>query len=238
MKTLFIVLCFYLGSLFFRQETAPQWLCRQIQEWLSNEETVVHFESLSFGFLQGLRIERLRVFGLTRKNPLEPLVAADVVTLRPFEQSVRIVALKIPRLHDGYYEVGTTTEPIGENNGRFSLPRLPDFDLELISPEILGIAPAVVTSRVSVDPLCLDFRRIHLVWPDADERMTIDGSCTVDLAAMRVFGQIEGLTKQTHIRPMLGDYDRLVTLDVPVAFPISTRSPRSRHPCRRRAPGM
>jgi len=219
MKVTFIVFCVYLGSLFFRQETVPQCVCVYLCEKLSNSETVVNFESMSFGFRHGFRLERLRVFGLTRKDPLEPVVSADVVSIWPLTREVKIVGLKFPRLHDGYYEVGTRSEPLGENNGRFSFPQLPNFDLELVRPEILGIAPDVVTAKVSVDPLCLDFHGIHLIWPDADERMTIDGTCVIDLGAMRVFGQIEGLTKQSHIRPLLGDYHKLVTLDVPVALP-------------------
>jgi len=219
MKIIFIVLCFYLGSLFFRQEQVPDWLCAKVRAWLSSADVVVHFDSMSVGFVYGVRVERLRVFDLTRKNPMEPMVAADVVEAKPFSQSLKIVGLRIPRLHDGYYEVGTVTEPIGENNGRFSLPRIPEFALELVRPDILGVAPDHVTARVSVEALCLDVHRIHLVWPDADARMALDGSCVVDLASMRVFGMVEGLARQAHIRPMLGDYNRPVTLDVPVALP-------------------
>jgi len=219
MKAIFIVLCFYLASLFFRQETVPKWICSFLQERLSDEETVVHFDSMSYGFGQGIRLERLRVFGLRRKNPLEPIVSADVVSISPLSQRVRIVALKIPRLHDGYYEVGTTAAPIGENNGRFSFPRMPEFRLELVRPEILGVAPETVTAHVTSGRMNLDFSTIHLVWPDANARMTLDGFCSIDLASMRVFGQVEGLARQAYIRPMLGDYNRLVTLDVPVALP-------------------
>lgn len=219
MKIIFIAFCVYLGSLFFRQERVPRWLCQRIQDALSNAEVVVHFDTLSFGFVHGLKVERLRVFGLTRKDPMEPILSADIVSVRPLAKKIKITALKLPRLHDGYYEVGTVAEPIGENNGRFAFPRFPDFDLELIRPEILGVAPARVSAYVVSDRDFLEFTNIRLVWPDADERMSIDGFCSIDLSSMRVFGQIEGLAKQPHIRPMLGDENRPVTLDVPVALP-------------------
>jgi len=219
MKITFIALCVYLGSLFFRQAHVPKCICEYLQEKLSNAEIVVHFDSLSVGFIHGFRVERLRVFGLTRKDPMEPILSADVISVRPLSNKVKITALKFPRLHDGYYEVGTVTEPIGENNGRFAFPRIPDFDLELVRPDILGVAPARVTAHVMSDRTFLEFCNIHLIWPDADDRMAIDGFCSIDLAAMRVFGQIEGLAKQPHIRPMLGDEKRPVTLDVPVALP-------------------
>jgi len=197
----------------------PEWVCQVIQDKLSNSEIVIHFDSMSFGFVHGFKMERLRVFGLTRKDPMEPILSADIVSIRPFAKKVKIIGLKLPRLHDGYYEVGTVSEPIGENNGRFAFPRVPNFHLELIRPEVLGVAPARVSAHVMSDRTFLEFCNIHLVWPDADDRMSIDGFCSIDLAAMRVFGQVEGLAKQAHIRPMLGDENRLVTLDVPVALP-------------------
>jgi hypothetical protein len=93
------------------------------------------------------------------------------------------------------------------------LPEIPRFTLVLLRPDILSVRPERVVADVEVtrDKVVAD--RIHLEWPDAGERMQIDGSCVIDLSRQEIAGSVEGQATQAHIRPMLE------ALDVPVSLP-------------------
>ena len=125
----------------------------------------------------------VRLYDRERADPLKPLVAAQRVSVDFLARRVRVEALKIPRLHDGYYKPGNM-----ERNERIDveLPKLPTFDLVLIRPEVLGVAPERVRATVKVKRRRLEVGDIHLEWPDIDRAMSLDGQCTVDFDAQRV----------------------------------------------------
>ena len=50
-------------------------------------------------------------------------------------------------------------------------------------------------------------------WPDCDVRAALDGFCYVDIDRQEVYGEVKGLAKQAHIRPLIE------AVDVPVALP-------------------
>lgn len=211
MKFSFIVFCFFLGSLFFREQRLPSRWVEFAFDRFTPTNIVGHVDSISFGFRNGLRLTGLRLYDTAKANPLEILAGADEVCLNPLARRLRVVGARYPRLPDSYYEPGNH-----EKNARVEceFPELGTLALELERPNILGIAPASVVGKVEVRRDAVLFDRLHLVWPDQDEEpMAVDGFCHVDLAKQVVVGEIDGLAKQPHIRPLLE------ALDVPVSLP-------------------
>ena len=210
MKWVFIVFCVYLGSLFFREERIPGSWVGLASDRVLPKTFKLHVESLSFGFRHGLHIRGLRLYDQTQADPLTPIVSASSIGYYPFLRRLRIEDLRYLHLPDGYYAPGNE-----DRNERVEakFPAVEDIDVTLIRPDILSIRPESLTFTVRASSRRIDFERMHLVWPDRDVRMEVDGLCYVDLDRQEVYGEIKGLAKQAHIRPLL------VTIDVPVALP-------------------
>lgn len=217
-KIIFIVFCVFLGTLFFRQQRLPGDWVEAICDRLSSERIVITCDSASVGFVDGFHFDNLRAYDRERRDNLVPLFSSDSVSLFLFPRKVRIVGAKFQRLHDGYYfpdPEDSPTLPDGEGDfdiAKLELPRMPSFTLELIRPEILGIAPEKVVAQVSVELQKVDVQSIRLDWPDQDTRMWLDGYCTVDFGSQLVIGEVTGTARQEHIRPLL------VALDLPVSY--------------------
>ena len=206
----FIVFCVFLGSLFFRDQHIPsEWVVSAVSSRVPSN-IVFKCDSASFGFRHGAKVMGVRLYNREMANPLNPILSIDSVAVDFILRRVRMVALKVPRLHDGYYEPGNL-----ERNERVDveLPRIPSFTLQLIRPEILGVAPDRVRASVAVKAQRVEVSDFHLVWPDIDRRMELDGRCCVDLVMQRVYGEVHGEARQANIRPML------VALDLPVVLP-------------------
>ena len=210
MKWCFIVFCVYLGSLFFREERLPgRWMGVFFDRCLP-ENLMLQMESVSFGFRHGIHVRNLRLYDSAAKDALTPVVSADLIGYYPLSRFLRIEGLRYVRLPDGYYEEGNH-----ERNERVEAV-LPDFgrlSVTLVRPDILAIRPEILTFDMVGSPTRIDFEKMHLVWPDQDARMAVDGFCYVDLDKQEVYGEINGLARQAHIRPLL------VAVDVPVALP-------------------
>ena len=145
MKWIFIVFLVYLLSLFFRRERLPgEWIEGLITPALPTN-LVVHCDTATFGWRRGLKVENIKLYDLSRKNTLEPLFAAESIEVRPFDRLVRGVGVRVPRLHDGYYEEGGYAEPLGYGDWGVRLPKVPKFRLELFGANILGAAPMAGT---------------------------------------------------------------------------------------------
>lgn len=224
MKWIFIAFFIFLISLFFRQQRLPASLVAMLCDRCSNEDYVVSCDSVSVGFRYGLHFLDIRVYDRTRSENLVPVFSADSVSVWLIPRKVSVVAAKLPRLHDGYYGINPSEAPSfpdgeaadGDEDlsfAKFELPRLPDFTLELIRPEILGISPERVETRVRPELKKVDFADIRLDWPDQDFRMRLDGCCTVDFGAQLLIGEVAGTARQEHIRPLL------VALDLSVSYP-------------------
>ena len=206
----FIVFCVFLGSLFFRDQRIPsEWVVSAVSSRIP-DSIVFKCDSASFGFRHGARVVGVRLYDRGMNEPLKPVVSIDTLSVDFILRRVRMVALKVPRLHDGYYEPGNV-----ERNARIDveLPRVPPFTLELVRPEILGVAPDRVRASVKTRRRRVDVTDFSLVWPDIDRRMVLDGRCCVDFESQRLYGEVSGEARQAHIRPMI------VALDLPVALP-------------------
>jgi len=211
MKWSFIVLCVYLGSLFFRDQRINGDWVEKLFDRVAPTNIVLSVDSASVGFRHGISIRGVRISDASMKDSMRLIAGADVISIRPLLRHVRIEGARYTRLPDVYYAPGNH-----EKNERVNclFPELGKFHLELIDPDILAIRPRKVTASVEVMPHRLDFQDIHLSWPDADRpNMTITGWCFVDMDEQIVHGKISGLARQAHIRPLI------VTLDIPVALP-------------------
>lgn len=216
-KVIFIAFFLFLLSLCFRQQRLPESLVRKLCEKCSSERYVVSCDSASVGLRHGVHLLGFRVFDRRRVDVLRPVVCADSVSVWLISRTVTVFAAKMPRLHDGYYGVGNE-EPEGESGQSFSiadvrLPRIPRFTLELIRPEILGVAPERVVTRVVSGRTKLTLDDIRLEWPDQDFRMSLDGGCELDFSGRLLTGEVHGTARQEHIRPLLQ------ALDLPSAYP-------------------
>ncbi len=210
MKWIFIVFCLFLLSLCFRDQKIPaDWIVSALGSSLPSN-IVFKCDSAAVGFRHGVRVTNIRVYDKEMSDSLRPVLSADSVSVDPILRRVKMVALKVPRLHDGYYQPGNV-----ERNERLQvdLPKVPSFSLSLIRPEILGVAPDRVRAEIKVGRHRIDVSEIHLIWPDIDRRMVLDGYTYVDLDEQRVYGEVKGEARQAHIRPMI------VVLDLPTVLP-------------------
>jgi len=209
-KWIFIVFCIYLASLFFREERLPASWVEMLFDRLTPPELILHVDSVAVGFRHGVHLRDFRIYDTRRSDPLTPLVSASSIDCYPLLRRLRIEDLRYARLPDGYYAGGHH-----ERNERAEcrFPSLGKFTVTLVRPDILSIRAGKVVFDVTVEPMRISFEPIRLDWPDTDREMSVDGFCYVDIARQEVYGEVEGLAWQRHIRPLL------VTLDVPVALP-------------------
>ena len=207
-KWIFIVFCVFLGSLFFREQRIPaDWIVSAVSSHVPSN-IVFKCDSASFGFRRGARMRGVRLYDRERMDPVKAVVSADSASVDFFLRRVRIVGLKIPRLHDGYYLPGNL-----ERNGRLDveIPNVPSFTLTLVRPDVLGIAPERAVATVRTNPRRVEFEDVRVSWPDIDRAMSVDGSVYIDFDEQRFHAVARGEARQSHIRPLL------VTLDVPSA---------------------
>lgn len=210
MKWIFIVFCVYLLSLLFREERLPEALSESIIGMLAPDGVVVHCSSIGFGFRSGLSLRDIRVYDRGNTNSISPVLEIESVSVDHLSRTVELIGLKYERLPDSYYAPGNQ-----EKNARVecTLPKLPHFNLILIRPNILAVCPERLTADVDVRRSRVDFSRMHLTWPAPETETSIDGFCYVDLDRQEIYGEINGLARQSQIRPLL------VALDVPVSLP-------------------
>ena len=227
---LLVLLLLVIATILLFEQPVPDFLLRRITKSLSDENYLVRADSASFRFSHGLKINNIRVFN-RKKTAGKPVISASCVDLalnlrripwskRTLLKSVTITDLHYPRLPDGYYipdsiefpgrpDFQEKDEPL-----ELDLPTLQPFSLTLIRPDILGVTPKkVVAHSVSVTSGGIRMDGIHLDWPDADAHMSLDGTFEFNLETQRVEGEVHGLARQHHIRPLL------VALDITKAYP-------------------
>ena len=214
MKVFFIVLFLLVAAalaLFcFRRQPVPVCVVNSLAaQWLPSN-VVVSVDSVELGIVHGLKVDGLKVYDRGADGKADPVFSADSIEVDALAREVYVSGARYPRLPDGYYAPGNQ-----ERNERIEcrLPEVPRFKLALKRPEILGLRPERVTANVDTtrDRITLD--RVVVDWPDLDEKMSVDGFCYVDFGRQVVYGEVKGLARQPHIRPLLE------ALDVPVAFP-------------------
>ena len=210
----------FLAAILLFEQPVPDFLLRRITNSLSNADYLMRADSASFRFSRGLKINNPRLFD-RRKPASRPVISATCVDLSlnlrriPWSQrtvlnAVTITGLQYPRLPEGYY-IPDSVEFPGQTDFRekdkpleLDLPTLQPFHLTLIRPEILGVTPKkVVAQSVSITPGGIRVGGIHLDWPDADAPQSLDGAFEFNLETQRVEGEVHGLVRQHHVRPLL-----------------------------------
>lgn len=207
-KWVFIVLCIFTVSLFFRvQEIPGSWIMPFVERYIP-ENLIVHIDSIGIGFRHGISVRDLRIYDRENENGFDPIVSAKSIHLSPSRRIVEIDALTYERLPESYYLPGYK-----ERNARVEvdLPDVERFKLVLTEPNILAAKPERVEAQVVIKDSCISVEKIHLDWPDKDEPMGLDGYCRVDFAEQVVCGHVDGTAKQRHIRPLLE------ALDIPIS---------------------
>ena len=209
-KWSFIVFCVYLGSLFFREQQISGSLAERLFRRFMPQNLVLGVDSVSFGFKRGIYVRGVRLYDSSMAEPTRMLAGFESFSFNPLRREFRVVGLTYTRLPDSYYAPGNQ-----EKNARVEgeFPDWGSFTFVLDRPDILGIRPAQLTGMLKFASHRVDFGQLHLVWPDADRKMAVDGFCYVDLDKQEVYGEIDGVARQPHIRPLL------LALDVPVSLP-------------------
>ena len=209
-----------LAAILLFEQPVPDFLLRRITRSLSGGDYLVRADSASFRFSHGLKINNIRVFD-RRKVAAKPMLSASCVDLalnlrripwsqRTLLKAVTVTHLRYPRLPDGYY-IPDSVEFPGRPDFQekdeplvLDLPTLQPFRLTLVQPDVLGVTPKKVNARsVSVTPEGIRVDGIHLDWPDTDARLSLDGAFEFNLETQRAGGEVHGLARQHHIRPML-----------------------------------
>ncbi len=209
-KWSFIVFCFYLSSLFFREERVSGDIIDSFIAGYLPSNIVVHVDNVSVGLSDGLKIRGLKVYDREKLNPLESVASADLIIVNFLRRRVVVDGARYLRLPDGYYAPGNQ-----ERNSRIevTLPVVPEFKLILERAHILGLQPRRVEATVSSAPGRLDAAKVKVEWPGGGSGSLVNGFCIVDIDNQRVYGEVSGRATQEQIRPLI------VALDVPVALP-------------------
>lgn len=224
LASFFVVAVLSCAILFFEQNV-PTSVLERLTASLGGTNMLVTAESASFRFTRGLRVRNVRVFDRSKSPvrgvPAEPMLSAAEVDLGldllrlPWRwermlKRVEVTRLRYPRLPEGYYIPDSIEFPgqpdFKERNEpiELDLPALRAFEMRLVRPEVLGLSLREVDCpRVCVTRNGIRFEGLHLVWPDQDARMALNGGVELDLAAQRVRGEVRGLARQHGIRPML-----------------------------------
>ena len=209
-KWSFIVFCVYLGSLFFRDERLPGAWVEPLAASFLPSNVVLHVESLSYGFRHGVSVRNVRIYDSLSEQALKPILSVRALDVNLITRRIDAEELVFSRLGDGYYRPGNADR---DERVEARFPDLGRFAVRLVRPDVLGIRPETLDFDVEVKPRRIAFSRGCLVWPDREKRMALSAFCTLDLDRQEVYGEVEGLAKVAHIRPLI------LALDVPVALP-------------------
>ena len=212
----FIVFCFSIAYLYFLPVSLPSFLVDFAVSRVAPTNLVVQVDNVAFGFSDGLVVDGIRVFDAAEFDASAatnaPMASVDHLVVNPVSHRVLAVGARYPKLPASYYAPENR-----ERNERLeaTLPEIPRFELTLRNADILDVRPEKVVADVEVMPKSVSFERIRLDWPaDADAgRLSLDGTCRVDLETQEVVGEVHGHALQKQIRPLI------VKLDVPVALP-------------------
>lgn len=199
MKWVFIVVCVFVLSLFFREQRLPaSWANRMIAHW-TPEGLVVHIDSMAFGFLHGFHVRGMKVYRRGSAS-VQSVASAESLSVFPFQRRVIVDGFSYPRLHDSYYSDGhrDRNRPVNVH-----LPEVESFSLVLHRPRVLSLAPESVVADVSIQGNRLAIERAHLAWKDANEPTVMDGDCLLDFAGQEVRGEVSGMAWQYDAQPFL-----------------------------------
>ena len=210
-KAIFIVLLIFVASLFFRDQKIPKsWVDKVCDRLSVDGSMMVRCDRATFGFRSGLDANGIRIYDCSSSNSVSTIASAGWIRVNPFSRRVTIYGAKYPRLPDSYYlpeysEINFDCD--------IELPDLPEFDLVLEKPEILGIEPTLCTGRVKISRRAVTVDGIRVDWPEMAPPMYVTGGCRVDFISQKFAARLRGTALQHHIRP------HLVALDIPCSLP-------------------
>ena len=217
----FLLFTLFLIRLLFFECHIPQYFIDSATNALSTRTHFVDVNSATFRFSRGLRLHGVRV--LERHAPTaEPVLSATRVDLNlnlgtfPWSRSrllksVSIHRLRYPRLPKGYY-IPDSIEFPGQPDFQerdtplhLALPQLAPFELKLVQPEILNLAPAhVLAGRCTLERDLIRVEGIRIQWTDFAQPMTLTGGCCCDFGAKQtVQGEVHGTTHPDKILPLM-----------------------------------
>ncbi len=205
MKWVFIVFCVYLFSLCFRQENIPAtWATKLISAYIP-DNLVMHVDTVSVGFRHGLYIQGIKIYNRNRIENTQPLASARSISIFHLRRRLEIEELNIARLHDEYY-----TPYYTDHNSRIDvvLPSIPDFDIVLNHPNILGANPKQFIADVHIKRNKISLERAAIKWenPSFGELM-VYGNCVLDFDEQLVKGEVSGKVHPVIVRPLLQNLD-------------------------------
>lgn len=210
MKWAVIVLLIYLGSLFFREQQVSGDLVESVLLRFLPKDLVVKVGFVTFGFADGIRVNDFKVYDSISVDTCEPVLSFEKASIKPFIREMEIHSLTYKRLPDSYYR-----EENREKNSKVDVkfPALGKYEVRLIKPNILSVAPDIATASVNILEQAVEANDFYLKWPEVDNKMSLRGHCRIDIASQEIVGEVEGAAKQYNIRPMLE------SLDLPASLP-------------------
>ena len=202
----------------------PQGTLDQISAACSSSNMVLRIDSICLRFPSRLRLNGVRLIDGSRSEVKIFLSATRVdvhLSLARFPwrisnavKAVEVMALKMPRLPEGYYipdsiefpgshDFTETDSPV-----KLDIPDFAPFKLTLLEPDVLDLkAKRVTVKQVSATGNVLRFDGVKVKFPDRDIPMEVTGDCALDIPAQRVQGSVHGQARQPNIRPMLQALD-------------------------------
>ena len=174
----FLLLVFFI-SLFFREQRLPDGLVSRVIDVYAPTGVVIHVESVSVGFLHGIHLRNFRLHDRSAADPISPILSVDSLSILSLQRRIVADDLAYARLPESYYAPGNE-----ERNApvELTLPDVPRFSIVLRRPDVLALKPELVMADVEISGNRVSVDRIRLDWPDKDEKMMLDGFCTVDFA--------------------------------------------------------
>lgn len=219
-KWTFIVFLIFVASLYFREQRIPRFLVDMAVERLSTDSIVVSCDGAMVGLRNGITFSNVRVHDRGRRQ-IDPVVSAKSVSVNHVLRRVCVVGLKYPRLPDSYYSAapgGGAGPGEGGGSGELEIPELPDFELELVSPFVLGVAPERLTGRVRSGNGRLSVDDIKLSLSGPGRKLSVEGSFVLDALRRRVHAHVRGQAMQGQVRPLLEALDVTSALSYYDAF--------------------
>ncbi len=180
----------------------PSSLVADVIDRLPTGDLFIRTGKVSYSFDKGVRISELKV--LRRKELSAPIFSADDVyikysiipdftPLRSRLRSITVIAPKFPVL-PGSSGKGSVFSPV--------FPEIPDFNLHLREPDILGIQAASLSGSISLSGKKIQLENGSIKWHDRNEG-GVDAECTVDFEKQLAEINLSGKMYPSRLIPLM-----------------------------------
>lgn len=222
----FPVLILVLCSLLLFEHPVPHDVLERVMSSCSSSNLLIRARSATYNLRYGVRLWDVRVVDKGHLYGRQDGPAGNVFTASRVDfaldlhrlpwskatilRAVTIHDLSYPRLPRGYYVPDSVEFPGRPDYTQvdeplvLKLPELRPFEVRLLRPKILGIdASEVDVHAVEVTSEGISAKGIRLRWPISDVPMEIRGEVALNLVDQVLRGEVQGMARQCHIRPML-----------------------------------